>query len=128
VAEAPLALAVTVTVCAEVTAETVAVNVALLALAGTVTVAGTLTAELLLARFTVTPPFCAAPFSDTVQESDPAPVIEELLHEIELSVATPVPLRLTVAVPPAEALLAIVSVPVAAPEAVGSNCTCNVAV
>lgn len=127
-AEAPLALPVSVAVCAEVTAETVAVKPTLAALAGTVAVAGTLTAELLLARLTLIPPLGAAPFNDTVHESDPAPVIDELLHEIELSVATPVPLKLTAAVPPEAALLEMVSVPVTAPEAVGSNCTCSVTV
>ncbi|MGB6687460.1 MAG: hypothetical protein WBE76_06425 [Terracidiphilus sp.] len=121
-------LAVSVAVSTEVTAETVAVKPTLVALAGTVAVAGTLTEELLLARLTVNPPLGAAPLSATVQESDPAPVIEELLHESELSVATPVPLKFTVAVPPEVALLAMVSVPVIAPEAVGSNCTCSVAV
>jgi hypothetical protein len=126
--EALPAVAVSVAVCAEVTAETVAVNVAPVALAATVTVAGTVTDELLLARLTVVPPLGAVPFSVAVQESVPAPVIEELVHERELSVATPVPFKLTVAVPPEAALLDIVSVPVAAPEAVGSNCTCRLAV
>jgi hypothetical protein len=127
-AEALAALAVSVAVCADVTAETVAVKPTLDALAGTIAVAGAVTAELLLARLTVNPPLGAAPFSETVHESDPAPVIEELLHETALSVATPVPLKFTVDVAPAEALLAIVSVPAAAPEVVGSNCTCSVAV
>jgi len=105
----------------------VAVKAALAAFAGTVTEAGTDTAVLLLERLTVIPLLGAAPFSETVQESDPAPVIEELVHEIALSVAMPVPLRLTAAVPPEAALLEMVSVPVAAPETVGSNCTCRVA-
>jgi hypothetical protein len=126
--EALPAPAVSVAVCAEVTAEAVAVNAALLAPAATVTVAGTVTAELLLARLTLIPPLGAAPFSVTVQESLDAPVIEEFVQETALKVATPVPLRLTVDVPPAEALLEIVSVPAAAPEVVGSNCTCRVAV
>ena len=87
-----------------------------------------MTAELLLARFTLIPPLGAA-LSETVHESDPAPVIEELLQrELALSVATPVPLKFTAAVPFEEALLAIVSVPAAAPAEVGSNCTCSVAV
>jgi hypothetical protein len=126
--EALPAVAVSVAVCAEVTAVTVAVNVAPVALAATVTDAGTVTAELLLATLTVVPPLGAAPFSVTVQESVPAPVIEEFVQESALKVAAPVPLKLTVDVPPAEALLVIVSVPAAAPEVVGSNCTCRVAV
>ena len=126
--EMPPAVAVRFAVCAEVTAETVAVKPALVAFAGTVTEAGTVTAVLLLVRLTVIPPPGAAPFSETMQESDPAPVIAELVHEIALRVARPVPLRLIVAVPPEEALLEMVSVPVAAPADVGSNCTCRVAV
>jgi len=122
------AATVSVANCADVTAETVAVKPALVALAGIVTVAGKLTAGLLLDRAKVIPPLGAAPFSETVQESDPAPVIAELVHEIALRVARPVPLRLIVAVPPEEALLEMVSVPVAAPADVGSNCTCRVAV
>ena len=125
--EMPTAVAVRFTVCAEVTAETVAVKPVLVAFAGIVTEAGTVTAELLLARLTVIPLLGAVPFSETVQESDPAPVIEELVHKIPLRVARPVPLRLIVAVPPEEALLDIVSIPVAAPADVGSNCTCKVA-
>jgi len=125
--EMPPEVAVSVAVCVEVTAETVAVKPVLVAFAGTVTEAGTVTAELLLARLTVIPLLGAVPFSETVQESDPAPVIAELVHEIPLSVARPVPLRLIVAVPPEEALLEMVSVPVAAPADMGSNCTCSVA-
>ena len=58
--EALPALAVSVAVCVELTAETVAANAALVAFAGTITVAGTTTAELLLARFTLIPPLGAA--------------------------------------------------------------------
>ena len=47
------ALAVSVTACADVTDDTLAVNAALVAFAGTVTVTGTLTAALLLARLTL---------------------------------------------------------------------------
>ena len=79
--EALPALAVSVAVCVELTAETVAVNLALVRLAGTITIAGTTTDELLLARLTLIPPLGAAPFSETVHESDPAPVIEESVHE-----------------------------------------------
>ena len=122
------ALAVSVALCAVLTAVTVAENAALVAPAPTVTVAGTVTAELLEAKLTANPPLGAAPFRLTVQLSVPAPVIDELEQEAEPSVAMPVPLRPTVAVPPEDALLEIVSEPVAAPETVGSNCTCNVTV
>ncbi|MGB6689911.1 MAG: hypothetical protein WBE76_18905 [Terracidiphilus sp.] len=121
--DTPLPLAVKVTVAAEETADTVAVNAALVALAATVTVDGTVTAELLLARFTVVPPLAAATFSETVHESLPAPVIDELVHDTALGVGIPVPLKSTVAVPPDAALLEMVKVPVAAPAAAGSNCT-----
>ncbi len=72
------ALAVRVAVCAVLTGETVAVNVALLAPAATVSVAGTDTALLLLARLTPNPLLGAAALSATVQESVPAPVIDPL--------------------------------------------------
>jgi hypothetical protein len=127
-AEALPALAVSVAVCVVLTADIVAENAALVAPAATVAVVGTVTAELLLARLTANPPLGAAPFSVTVQLSVPAPVIEELEQESELSVAMPVPLRATLAVPPEEALLEIVSDPVAAPARVGSNCAVSVAV
>jgi hypothetical protein len=123
VLETPPSVAVSVAVPADETADTVAENAALVAPAATVTVDGTATAELLLARFTVSPPLAAATFSETVQESLPAPVIEEFVHDTALGVGIPVPLRGTVAVPPDEALLEIVNVPDAAPAAVGSNCT-----
>jgi len=99
-AEAPPALAVSVAVCAVLTAVTVAENAALVAPAAIVTVAGTVAAELLLDRLATNPPLGAAPFRLTVQLSVPAPVIEELEQESELRVAMPVPLRLTVDVPP----------------------------
>jgi len=76
----PLALAVSVTVCAVLTAETVAVKLALVDPAPTVTEAGTVTAELLLAKLTAKPPVGAAVFSVTVQLSVPAPVIDPLVH------------------------------------------------
>ncbi len=92
----PLALDVSVTVCAEVTAATVTVNPAVVALAGTVTEAGTVAAALLLARLTATPPLGAAAARVTVQASVPLPASEALAHESPLSAdggaATPVPL------------------------------------
>ena len=83
--ETPPALAVSVTVCADVTDDTVAVNPALVAFAATVTVAGTVTAALLLARLTVIPLYHAALVSVTVQVSLPAPVIDALLQESALN-------------------------------------------
>ena len=113
--ETPPALAVSVTACAELTEETVAVNPALVAFAGTVTVAGTVTAALLLARLTTKAPLAAAAVKVTVQASVPAPVIEVLLHEIALNapaagvLVMPVPLSPTTTVAPAKELLLTVS-------------------
>lgn len=76
-----MALAVSVTVCALETAETVAEKLALAAPAATVTEDGTEAAELLLARATASPPLEAAVFSVTVQVSVPEPVIDELVQE-----------------------------------------------
>ena len=104
-------VAVRVADCAEETAPTLAVNVALLAVAGTVTDAGTVTELVLLASPTVTPPVGAEPESVTVHESDKDPVIEVLPHVRPLTVgasAVPVPLKLTVA---AGAVLAMESCP-----------------
>jgi hypothetical protein len=121
--ETPLPLAVKVAVAPEETAETVAVKLALVAPAPTVTVEGTVTAELLLVRPTTAPPLAAAAFNETVHESVPAPVIDELVHDTALGVGMPVPLKSTVAVAPEVALLEIVKVPEAAPAAVGANFT-----
>jgi hypothetical protein len=117
-----LAVAVTVAVCAVVTAEAVAVKGALADPLATVTDAGTETALLLLARFTVIA-LVAADVRLTVQASVAAPLSELLLHETALSAAAdwPVPLRLTVVVAPVAALLVKVSAPLAAPAAVGSK-------
>ena len=110
------------------TEETVAEKLAVAEPAGTVTDAGTVTALLLLARFTVKPPLAAAEFRVTVQLSVPAPVIELLLQLNPLSTGTPLPLRLMMVDVPLDELLVSVSCPVAAPAAVGSNCTERVAV
>jgi hypothetical protein len=83
VSELPLFEAVNIAVCVEMTAETVAVNLALDAPAATASEAGTLTALLLLARLTVIALPVAA-VSVTVQASPPAPVIVALLHVSEL--------------------------------------------
>jgi len=66
--------AVKVAVCAEVTAETAAVKLAVVAPEATLTEAGTATDELLLASETLTPPLGAAPLNVTVQASVPAEV------------------------------------------------------
>jgi hypothetical protein len=110
------------------TEETAAEKAALVAPAATVTVAGTVTELLLLARLTVKPPLGAAAFRETVQASVPAPVMEAFVQESTVSTGTPVPLRLTAADPLVEELLTMVSVPLAAPAAVGSNCAVSVAV
>jgi len=76
--------AVSVAVCAVVTAETVAVKDAVVEPAATVTEAGATTAELLLAKVTATPPLGAAPVNATVQASLPAPVMELFVQVKEL--------------------------------------------
>ena len=81
------ALAVSVTACADVTDDTVAVNPALVAFAGTINVAGTVTAALLLARLTVRPPLTGAAVNVTVQLSLPDSVIDALLQENVLNAA-----------------------------------------
>jgi hypothetical protein len=124
VSETLLALAVNVTVCAVLTKEIVAEKLALVAPAATVIEDGTVTAELFLARLTENPPLAAAALSPTVQASVPAPVIELLLQESELSAAgtaVPVPLRAMMVEAPVEELLARASCPVTAPAVVGSN-------
>jgi hypothetical protein len=121
----PLALAVSVAVCAVVTADTVAVNPALDAPAATVTDAGTVTEALLLAKATVRA-LAVTPVSVTVHASVAVPVNDALVQETALSAGCPVPL--SAIVPPLVALLAIVTVPLAAPAVVGSNPTVSVAV
>jgi len=123
---APAAFAVSVTVCAEETEDAVAEKLAVVAPAAMVTEAGTVTEELLLARLTANA-LAAAVFSETVQASVVAPVSEALEQVIALSVGAPVPERVITAVPLVDELLLIVTVPVAAPAAVGSNCTVSVA-
>jgi hypothetical protein len=82
-----LALAVRVAVAAVLTAETVAEKLAEVEPAATVTEAGKLTALLLLARLTASPLPVAAAFSETVQLSVPAPVIEFVAQLRALGVA-----------------------------------------
>ena len=107
VLETPPALAVKVTACAFVTADTVAVNPAVVAFAGTVTIAGTATAALPLPRLTLKPLLPAAEVSVTEQASLPAPVRDGLAQEIALSAAKtaePVPALGALVVPPLDAL------------------------
>jgi hypothetical protein len=79
----PDVLAVSVTVCADVTDPTRAVKPPLVAFAGIASVAGTLTAALLLANRTVTPTLPAAAARVTVQLSLPDPMMDALLQESE---------------------------------------------
>ena len=112
-----------------VTAETVAVNPALVAPAGTVTDPGTVTALLSLDRLTASPPGAAGAERLTVQASLPDPVIELWLQLRAFSVpaaACPVPLKLIVAVL-GEALSLTVMLPLALPVAVGPKATERVA-
>jgi hypothetical protein len=125
---APPALAVSVTAAPELTDETFAAKLALMAPDATFTDAGTATALLLLLRVTANPPLAAAAFSVTVQLSVPAPDIEPSAQLSPLSAGDPVPLKLTVDDVPVDESLVKVSTPVAAPDAVGSNCTATVAV
>ena len=115
------ALAVSVASCAVETAETAAEKLALVVPAATLTEAGTVTEAELLARLAANPPLGAAAFSVTLQASVPAPVIDELVQETELSTGTPVPERLMEFELPEDELLATVTAPFAAPAAVGSN-------
>lgn len=69
-------VAVSVTVCDEVTADTLAAKIALDAPEGTETEAGTNTALLLLARLTAIPLLPAGALNFTVQVSGPAPIID----------------------------------------------------
>jgi hypothetical protein len=122
------ALAVSVAVVAVVTALAVAVKPVLVAPAGTVMFAGTVKEVLLLARLTANPPVAAAVLIEIVQLSVPAPVIEPLPQVNPLSTGNPVPLSAIADEVPFDELLVSVSCPVAAPAAVGSNCTVNAAV
>jgi hypothetical protein len=117
---------VSVAVCDALTEATLAVKLALVAPPATVTDAGTVTPELLLARLTANPPLAAAAFSATVQLSVPAPDIELLAQFSPLNRGTPLPFKLTTVDDPVDESLLSVSVPAAAPVAVGANCTVNI--
>jgi hypothetical protein len=106
VLETPPALAVKLTACAVVTAETIAVNPTLVAPAGTVTVVGTVTAALPLVRPTLKPPLPAAELNVAVQESVADPAREALPQEIALNDA-----EAPVLVPPLAVLVVLVVLP-----------------
>jgi hypothetical protein len=125
---APPELAVSVAVCAVLTADTVAEKLAAVAPEATVTDASTVTALFELVRLTDCPPVPAAAFSVTVHVSVPAPVIDPLAQVSPFNTGCPVPLRLIVDVVPADELLVSVTVPFTAPAAVGLNAIPNVAV
>jgi hypothetical protein len=126
------ALAVSVTVWAELNEDTVAAKDALVAPAGTVAALGTVTVLLLLDRLTLNPPVGAAALRVVVQVTLPEVVIEELLQEKEFSAgaAAPVPMpkRLTVVLGLDEELLETVNWPLTGPAADGLNCNCNASV
>jgi len=123
--------AVSVAVCAVLTAVAVAVKPALLVPLAICTDAGTVTAEFELARFTLMPPDGALLLTVTVHASVAAPVSE---LEVQVSDCTdgriamvPVPLSATVSVPPLVALLERTRLAETAPDAVGLNRTLTVA-
>jgi hypothetical protein len=121
-------VAFSVAVCAVLTAEAVALKLALVAPAAIVTDDGTFTAVALLDRLTVSPPVGAAAFSFTVQASVAAPVSEPLVQISPLSTGSAVPLKWIEEVVPVEELLVRVNVPTEAPATVGSKLTVSVAV
>jgi hypothetical protein len=81
VLDAPLAVAVRVALCADVTDATEAVKVPLEAPASTVIVDETVTFALLLAKVTVEPPEGAAELSPTVQVAEPGAATVAGRHE-----------------------------------------------
>jgi hypothetical protein len=89
--------AVSVTVCDDLTADTLARKLAVLAPEETVTEEGTVTAVLLLARLTIMPVLAAAELNVTVHLSEPDPVIDALaqLRLESDAVLAPLPCSLT---------------------------------
>jgi hypothetical protein len=119
------ALAVKVTVCANATGVTLAVNAALVAFAGTVTVAGAVTAALLLARLTLRPPLPAAELNVNTQTSVPVPVIDPLLQDSALTAAltaVTAPFGLATDLSPENVPPSVLSFPVTVSTAAISNC------
>lgn len=117
----PPALAVNMAACATATAEALAENCALVAPDAIVTMAGTATALSLLVRLTTWPLLPAAAFKLTVQASTALPRIDPFTQSSPVSTGTPMPLRAIEVELPFDALLAIVSWPLADPDAVGPN-------
>jgi hypothetical protein len=103
-------VAVSVTVCGDVTADTLAAKVAFDAPDGTETESGTNTALLLLARLTTIPPLGAGALNFTVHASEPAPVIDAVVQPSPDSEGDPLPCSLTV--PPALPAASTLSWPV----------------
>lgn len=88
-----------------------------------VTAEGTAIAELLLDSATAWPPVGAEALSPTEHETDAGPTTLLPLHANALKTGSPVPLRLTVAFGHDVALLAMVTLPEAAPELMGLKVT-----
>jgi hypothetical protein len=86
-----------------------------------VTEAGTTIALSLLVRLTARPPLAAAAFNVTVHVSFADPVMDPLTHVSAVSIGTPMPLSVTEVEFALDALLAIVSWPLADPVAAGTN-------
>jgi len=126
--EPPPDVAFSVAVSAVLTADIVAVKLALVAPAATVAEDGTVTAVTLLDRLTAWPPVPAAAFKVTLQASVPDPVIELFVQLKLLSTGCPVPLKLIVDVAPLDELLVSVTAPLTAPAAVGLKLIVSVAV
>jgi hypothetical protein len=128
----PFNVAMSATDCDELTDDTVAVNPTLVALPGTVTEPGTFTALLLLARFTLIPPLGAAAVSVTVHASEPAPVIEALVHERALNVgkvlpeSAPLPCSLILVAGLTDVPVITLNSPIVSVEAFGLKCTLKV--
>ena len=125
-------VAVSVTVCEPVTAVAVAAKLALVAPEGTDTEGGTVTATLLLARLTVKPLLGADAVNVTLQESVPAPVIDELaqLRLDKEAVFEPDPLPCNFTEPPTLKFVLVMALTLSCPvESVavpGSYRTCTV--
>jgi hypothetical protein len=131
VSETDPCVAVSVTVCDEVTAAIFAAKLTLVAPEGTVTETGTDTDLLLLARLTTTPVLGAGKLIVTVQLSVPAPFIEEFaqLRPDRETDAELDPLPCSFTTPPDLVDDLVIAVTLSCPDASvsdpGSNCTCT---
>ncbi len=118
-------VAVSVTVCEAVTAETFATKLAVVAAAATFTEAGIAIALLLLERLTANPPLGAAEVSVTVQVSCSAPVMDEFAQLSPASVGAiadePLPSSATVVAGVEELPVIMLSWPVAAAVSFGAK-------